>query len=421
MTTTLNRATNPKPSSNAGYTTTSGYVRTFETVFGRPAIVSTRAAAGPSSYVWYGRNMGTLRTASTGTPNSPEGLVPVTPGETIQYTIAVGTDTPNCRVTLIIRHFDANGSEMAGAGVSAPGQDAVVNGWQDYTMTVVVPEGASYLYTEMAIQKKSGNTVGGERGWAGRVYIGSPSDYFDGDYPDTLITEYAWTGLPGLSPSYRMDTLDKVDPWTRRWWETLPVAYRRVDATMNEEMGYYPLLRFMNGAGGVAGAMRKISDDMWAGVYTDPNQVPDAALPWLAQMLGITASQRRTTPEKLRQLLVDLTVTGRTSTGTRASIAEVAKRFLTGSKQVSVRPSTTAAHTIIVLVRASEVPGADLAGMAASIRATGVIPAGHDLQVVPADPSWDTWSAAAGTTWNELQVKAPTWQESDSLGVVLEE
>ncbi len=212
-----------------------------------------------------------------------------------------------------------------------------------------------------------------------------------------------------------------VHPWTKDWWDTLPQAYRSADGVQNEEIGFYPMLRFMDGIGQIGGAMRKISDDMWAGFYTNPVTAPDLALPWLAQMLGVTGSQRATTSEKLRDYLIDLTSSGRASSGTRASIAEVAKRFLIGDRQVSVRPSTTAAHTIVVLVRANEVPGANLASVAAAIRATGVIPAGHDLVVLPADPSWDEWMAASGISWDDLEASAPLWSASDSLGVVLDD
>ncbi|QIN94361.1 minor tail protein [Arthrobacter phage Abba] len=206
-----------------------------------------------------------------------------------------------------------------------------------------------------------------------------------------------------------------VHPWTLAWWGTLPHAYRDADAAQDPP---YPLLRWMDGIGRIAGQMRELSDSLWAGDLTDVEKAPDAAVRWLAQMLGIDETQRARSTADLRNYLADLTLTGRPAVGTRAAIAEVARRYLTGDRQVGVMPSATTPHTIVLLVRATEVPnGGDLAAFAATIKAAGVVPAGHNLIAVNAVPTWDEWQAAAGATWDELEAKVRVWNDSDALGV----
>lgn len=210
-----------------------------------------------------------------------------------------------------------------------------------------------------------------------------------------------------------------VHEWTRRWWETLPSAYRMADAVQDAGVGFFPLLRWLNGIGAIAGQMRDLSDDVWAGSLTDVERMPDSAVPWVAQLLGLSEQQRAGGAAATRIALRELLATGRRAVGTRASIAEVAKRWLTGQKQVTVVPSSTNRFTIVLLVRSSEVPGSDLAALAANVRAAGVIPAGHNVIAVNAVATWDSFMAAAGVTWDELDGKAKTWSEHDSLGVNL--
>lgn len=206
-----------------------------------------------------------------------------------------------------------------------------------------------------------------------------------------------------------------VHPWTLAWWSTLPHAYRDADAVQSPP---FPLLRWMDGIGRIAGEIRELSDSLWAGDLTDAERAPDAAVRWLAQMLGVDETQRARALPDLRNYLLDLNTTGRPAVGTRAAISEVARRYLTGDKQVGVMPSSTTPFTIVLLVRATEVPGGgDLAAFAETIKAAGVVPAGHNLIAVNAVPTWDEWEAAAGVTWDEVEGKARTWNDADALGV----
>lgn len=212
--------------------------------------------------------------------------------------------------------------------------------------------------------------------------------------------------------------LPGVSEWARRWWDMLPQAYQRMDAEQNAEMGGYPLLRFLGGAAGEAQRARDVSDAWWDGVYADPARVPDGApLRWLAQLMGVRTGG--VSDMQVRGVLADIAAQGRQAVGTRALIAEAARRALTGSRQVSVVPSAQDPHRLVVLVRADELTAQGLAAVLAEVRRAGVVPAGHVLVPQQAAASWDQWSAAVGATWDEIEQRLVTWNDSDSAGVVL--
>ncbi len=214
-----------------------------------------------------------------------------------------------------------------------------------------------------------------------------------------------------------------VHPWTLNLWRTLPGAYRAADAAQQT----YPLLRYLDGAGRIAGEVRDVSDSLWSGEFMDPTNTPDEALRWVAQLMGVDATTRSGPVADLRAYLVDLAANGRPASGTRRDISNAARRFLTGDKQVSTVPSSTVLNRLVLLVRADEVPGADvnltnaLNALIAQVRATGVIPAGHELTAQAVNPTWDQYEAAAGSTWTTREAAARTWSEADSLGVVITE
>lgn len=215
-----------------------------------------------------------------------------------------------------------------------------------------------------------------------------------------------------------------VHSWTRNWWGTLPHAYRSADnAQAAPGMSNNPLLRYMDGPGQVAGQMRDISDQAWAGKLTNPATTPDHALPWLAQMLGAPTTVRTLPLAQLRTYLQDMATDGRPPAGTRQSIITAAKQFLIGEGQALIQPTTptTPAHTIVMLVRSDQVPNGDLPALVTKVRGTGVIPAGHVLSIRMAISEWDAWETAAGETWAEVDSNASTWAVADSLGIQLED
>jgi hypothetical protein len=189
----------------------------------------------------------------------------------------------------------------------------------------------------------------------------------------------------------------------------------------------YPLLRYMEGIGQIAGQVRDVSDGLWSGEFLQPQNTPDNALRWVAQLMGVSATIRDQPADDLRAYLVDLAENGRPASGTRHDIANAARKYLTGNRQAVMIPSPTKLHSLIMLVREDELPGATvdapaaLAALVAAVRSTGVVPAGHELTAQIAAPTWDQWEAAAGATWTTREANAPTWTRADSLGVTITE
>lgn len=188
---------------------------------------------------------------------------------------------------------------------------------------------------------------------------------------------------------------------------------------MNPEIGGYPLLRFMEGIGRIGSDIRAVSDGVWFGSIMSPTTTADANLKWMAQMLGVSGTQRAMPTAELRTYLEDLVQAGLPAVGTRQSITDAAKRFLIGTKQTIVLADPEDEHNLILLVKSTDVPGGDLEAYAAGVRATGVIPAGFTINAVAAAASWDAWTTAAGPTWADVEANVTTWTISDSLGVNL--
>ncbi|WP_102158737.1 phage tail protein [Zhihengliuella halotolerans] len=244
--------------------------------------------------------------------------------------------------------------------------------------------------------------------------------YFDGDSPRRSISAtgswytHSWTGTPNASTSAA--TYGTTREWTDRWWESLPEVYKTLDVGQNLAEGGFPLRRWMDGPGDIGHGFRQISDDLYDGVYTDPDRAPDSAVRWLALMLGLPPAQRALPLPQLRARIRAVVTIGRTAVGTRAQIEEAVHVLYPGSV-AWVRPSTTETHTLILYMRASDIPGEDTEAVRTAVLGTSTIPAGHQLVVEPASTSWDAWEAAAGTTWDEKEATLPTWLDSDSAGV----
>ncbi|WP_427017889.1 hypothetical protein ACQCSX_04540 [Pseudarthrobacter sp. P1] len=208
--------------------------------------------------------------------------------------------------------------------------------------------------------------------------------------------------------------------WTGQWWDSLPHAYKEADQSVNPELGGYPMLRFMDGPGRIAGEIADITNGMYAGAYTDPETAPDSMLRWLAMMLGVPPRQRQVPLPQLRTQLQVLTSAGRPAAGTRAMLQEITKTFLTDGGQCLVEPSSTRPHVLILYVRAYEVPDGDLAALASRVQDSGYVPAGHVVEAKPVITTWDAWEDTAGVTWDLKEANIPTWNRSDSAGVILE-
>lgn len=266
-------------------------------------------------------------------------------------------------------------------------------------------------------------TDGGGRNLGAHSLDGLPA----GDGDDTLISALTASEPVTATLTYGSPVGDGGLLFSIRG---INVGHRAVDFESlpgNTVSSHYPLLRYMEGAGQIAGQVRDISDGLWSGEFLEPANTPDAALRWVAQLMGVSATVRNQSPDDLRAYLVDLAENGRPASGTRRDITNAARKFLTGARQATVVPHPTRLHSLVMLVREDELPGADvdapaaLAALVAGVRASGTMPAGHELTAQIASPTWDEWEAAAGVTWDDVEAVTRTWTEADSLGVTIDE
>ncbi|ASR80661.1 tail protein [Arthrobacter phage Piccoletto] len=356
----------------------------------------------------------------------------IQPGQWLGFKAFVATENFNYQTRLQISWRDEAGASIANTSTPYTATPFYSGGYPE--IVAQAPEGT--VSAALYLQFRNGNDIAtvvpaGKRMWADsiRAHVGDDpaairdwlaQPFWSGDTPADAKYIYGWTGAPANSTAYRVDRLDLLHSWTRKLWGSLPNAHRMADAVQDPGEGYFPLLRWLNGVGALAGQMRDLSDAVWNNELTDLSKAPDEALRWLAQLLGLSESQRAVSLTDLRAALVEITAGGRPAIGTRRSIAEATKRFLTDEKQVTVLPSSITPHTIVLLVRTAEVPGGNLVTLANNVRATGVIPAGHNVIAQNAVATWDSFMAAAGVSWNEKDQKAVTWAKHDTLGVVLE-
>lgn len=84
----------------------------------------------------------------------------------------------------------------------------------------------------------------------------------------------------------------------------------------------------------------------------------------------------------------------------------------------SVRASRV--FTLLMLVRADELPNRDLAAFQKFMMGTGAIPAGHELVCLEAQTTWDVWENTVGPTWNDLESCTSTWTDMEAAGVALD-
>jgi len=88
-------------------------------------------------------------------------------------------------------------------------------------------------------------------------------------------------------------------------------------------------------------------------VVMDPDLIPDKALPWLAQFVGVTIPRGVSEPVIMRQLITSVSGFRRGSPGAMIAAAQV---FLTGQKRVLFREQDGSAYRITVITYAAETP-----------------------------------------------------------------
>lgn len=87
---------------------------------------------------------------------------------------------------------------------------------------------------------------------------------------------------------------------------------------------------------------------------------------------------------------------------------------------VDAKRGVRSVYTLLMFVRADELPNRDLPAFQRFMQDSGVIPAGHRLVCLESRPTWDQWENAVGPTWADLESRTKTWTDSESAGVTLD-
>ena len=87
---------------------------------------------------------------------------------------------------------------------------------------------------------------------------------------------------------------------------------------------------------------------------------------------------------------------------------------------VDAKRGVRSVYTLLMFVRADELPNRDLKAFQQFMQNSGVIPAGHRLVCLESRPTWDQWENAVGPTWTDLESRTKTWTDSESAGVALD-
>lgn len=87
---------------------------------------------------------------------------------------------------------------------------------------------------------------------------------------------------------------------------------------------------------------------------------------------------------------------------------------------VDAKRGVRSVYTLLMFVRADELPNRDLKAFQKFMQDSGVIPAGHRLVCLESRPTWDQWETAVGPTWTDLESRTKTWTDSESAGVTLD-
>jgi hypothetical protein len=206
-----------------------------------------------------------------------------------------------------------------------------------------------------------------------------------------------------------------VSDFTDRLYAALPEFMRDSDEA-EASGGGFPLLRYLSLLGDQAGQVETIADRAEAGELVDPVKADDSWLPWLGQLVGV-----RLDPASAAAVWRDAITDGASGwqSGTRAAIANSARRVLSGSQYIDVRshagkPSTGGdPWTILLVVREDEAP-LPLSRVAQAVIDAGAKPAGFNLVVSSYTPTWDAVDGI-GATWDAHDVH-DTWWEVDATG-----
>lgn len=207
----------------------------------------------------------------------------------------------------------------------------------------------------------------------------------------------------------------------RDLYELLPEVYRLAD---EEQVPALPLLKYLEGPGGLMQAVRDVLTDAIDGTLFDPERVEDDdVILWLAQMMGVDT--RNVPPDVALDDLRSRADDGVPAVGTYSHIAARARLFLQRSvgaanPQIEAMPGPED-WEIALVVREDSVPDADLDAFVAQVQASAAVPAGFFIRAYVAEATWDQFDAAKGQDWASFTAQVRTWSQHDSVGTVLDD
>ena len=207
-----------------------------------------------------------------------------------------------------------------------------------------------------------------------------------------------------------MSDRPNVHPAAEEVYSTLDPAF-----TIEDEANDWALLHFLDAVlGTTLGSIFDWVTDRdgkpgWS-ILLDADSAPPAALPWLAQFIGVRFTQGMSVDDQRAAIKVHEGF----DRGTVAALVSATKRTLTGTQRVIVRERFGgAAYQLQVRTLASETPNAAVTELAAlSQKAAGLVldyAALVGLQWSDVVSDFDTWADVRDefATWDDLRTALP--------------
>ncbi len=208
-----------------------------------------------------------------------------------------------------------------------------------------------------------------------------------------------------MLPDRTFGDLDDLGTFTDQWYALLPGFMRHLDTSHDQQ-----LFRYLQLLGDQGEEVMQLAVDADSGRLTDPYLTPDALMPWLAQMVGVTVAGP-VRSEALRSRISDLQAVARP--GSAPAIAAVVRTLLTDTKQVSIVSHYGGDPWVIaVIVRTAEAP-VELGDVTAAVVDAGQKPAGWTLVTVGVSADWGAWDDL-GATWADADTAGgATWHSEE--------
>jgi hypothetical protein len=228
---------------------------------------------------------------------------------------------------------------------------------------------------------------------------------------------------PSFAPGYHPSTVTPftVSSSTLDWWNQLG-PWRDADNASGIAGYGYPLLTFLDAIGSQYAVTEAYTRDdathIGWGQLLDVNACPTAALPWLAQFVGVTIPIGANDAQ-MRALIVGQANTKR---GTASSMIAAVQQYLTGPARVDIYERTPDPYSLKVVSYLTETPGG--AGGANAVAALAALiavkPAGLLLSyLVQSGPTWEQLYDYPASTLGRWSDQTDTWDSySNEIPVI---